>query len=163
MDHTAIPSSDCSFSHGVDPLTPPYPVLLSGLHPPPPPTAIPYSDQCQPWSGPFECIPPSCAIAWTSLYPLCYYSLQRTVSAMEWTLLLMDSTLPSAIEWTPPPPPPPPPHSYSHVYSTYVRDLHKTIHFTCKSCMVTQLTALSFHSKFGTRPATTMNFKYLAT
>ena len=26
-----------------------------------------------------------------------------------------------------------------HVYSTHVRDLHKTIHFTCKACMVTQL------------------------
>ena len=26
-----------------------------------------------------------------------------------------------------------------HVYSTHVRDLHKTIHFTCKACMVTRL------------------------
>ena len=26
-----------------------------------------------------------------------------------------------------------------HVYSTHVRDLHKTIHFTCKACMKTQL------------------------
>ena len=26
-----------------------------------------------------------------------------------------------------------------HAYSTHVRDLHKTIHFTCKACMVTQL------------------------
>ena len=26
-----------------------------------------------------------------------------------------------------------------HVYSTHVRDLHKTIHFICKACMVTQL------------------------
>ena len=26
-----------------------------------------------------------------------------------------------------------------HVYSTHVKDLHKTIHFTCKACMVTQL------------------------
>ena len=26
-----------------------------------------------------------------------------------------------------------------HVYSTHVRDLHKTIHFTCKASMVTQL------------------------
>ena len=26
-----------------------------------------------------------------------------------------------------------------HVYSTHVRYLHKTIHFTCKACMVTQL------------------------
>ena len=25
------------------------------------------------------------------------------------------------------------------MYSTHVRDLHKTIHFTCKACMVTQL------------------------
>ncbi|KAL5469096.1 hypothetical protein EMCRGX_G030292 [Ephydatia muelleri] len=53
--------------------TPPYPVLLSGLHPIP------------------------CAIEWTPPYPL-----QRTASAIEWTLLLMHSTLPRAIEWTPP-------------------------------------------------------------
>ena len=26
-----------------------------------------------------------------------------------------------------------------HVYSTHVKDLHKTIHVTCKACMVTQL------------------------
>ena len=31
-----------------------------------------------------------------------------------------------------------------HVYSTHVRDLHKTIHFTCKACMVTQLLSFLF-------------------
>ena len=67
--------------------TPPNPPPL------PPQKAIPYSDQCQPWSGPFfECIPPSCAIEWTPPYPL-----QRTESAMEWTLLLMHSTLPPVL------------------------------------------------------------------
>ena len=30
------------------------------------------------------------------------------------------------------------------MYSTHVRDLHKTIHFTCKVCMVTQLLSFLF-------------------
>ena len=66
-----------SVSHGVGPLIkglhPTLHVLLSGLHPTP--CATPYNYM---------------------------YSLQRTLSAMEWALLLMDSTLLCTIEWTPP-------------------------------------------------------------
>ena len=71
------------------------------------PTTIPYSEQCQPWSGPsYYCTPPY-PVRLSELYPTSCatpynYSLQRTVSAMEWALLLMDSILPCTIEWTPP-------------------------------------------------------------
>ena len=59
------------------------PVLLSGLHP-------------IEWTPPYH-------VLLSGLHPTPYsYSLLRTVSAMEWTLLLMHSTLPRAIELTPP-------------------------------------------------------------
>ena len=54
------------------------------------PIAFPYSDQPL-----LNGLP--CTIEWTPPY-----LLQQTVSAIEWTLLLMHSTLPRAIEWTPP-------------------------------------------------------------
>ena len=83
-----------SVSHGVDLSSSAFhpPVLLSELHPTPVlgPTAFPYSDHPL-----LNGLP--CTIEWTPPYPL-----QRTESAMEWTLLLMHSTLPRAIEWTPP-------------------------------------------------------------
>eukprot|EP00731_Ephydatia_muelleri_P005070 Em0002g1246a len=58
---------------------------------------IPYSDQCQPWSGPFfECIPPSCAIEWTPPTPV----LGPTAFPYSDHPLL--NGLPCTIEWTPP-------------------------------------------------------------
>ena len=62
------------------------------------PTTIPYSKQCQPWSGPsYQCTPPH-SVRLSGLHPTpsatpYNYSLQRTVSTMEWALLLMHSTL----------------------------------------------------------------------
>ena len=71
------------------------------------PTTIPYSKQCQPWSGPsYQCTLPY-SVRLSGLHPTpCAtpynYSLQQTVSTMEWAFLLMHSILPCTIEWTPP-------------------------------------------------------------
>ena len=70
-------------------------------------TTIPYSKQCQPWSGPsYQCTLPY-SVRLSGLHPTpCAtpynYSLQQTVSTMEWALLSMHSTLLCTIEWTPP-------------------------------------------------------------
>ena len=62
------------------------------------PTTIPYSKQCQPWSGPsYQCTPPY-SVRLSGLHPTpsatpYNYSLQRTVSTTEWALLSMHSTL----------------------------------------------------------------------
>ena len=71
------------------------------------PTTIPYSEQCQPWSGPsYQCTLPY-SVRLSGLHPTTCatpynYSLQQTVSIMEWALLTMHSTLLCTIEWTPP-------------------------------------------------------------
>ena len=101
-----------SVNHGVGP-------LINALHPTqydwvdstlPPvlhPTTIPYSELCQPWSGPsYQCTLPY-SVRLSGLHPTpCAtpynYSLQWTVSTMEWAFLLMHSILPCTIEWTPP-------------------------------------------------------------
>ena len=101
-----------SVNHGVGPLINAlYPTLYNWVESPLPPvlrpTTIPYSKQCQPWSGPsYQCTPPY-SVRLSGLHPTpCAtpynYSLQWTVSTMEWAFFLMHSILPCTIEWTPP-------------------------------------------------------------
>ena len=70
-------------------------------------TTIPYSEQCQPWSGPsYQCTLPY-SVRLSGLHPTTCatpynYSLQQTVSTLEWALLIMHPTLLCTIQSTPP-------------------------------------------------------------